>query len=77
MRGQLLAACAALEAEQRQRPQGVSAQTIDQAGVMMAIAWAMLQQKLPEVVHAADHPAWRDFSARAERLEAFAAYPTE
>jgi glutathione S-transferase len=75
VRGQLLAACSALEAEQQRRPQDASAQGINQAGVMMAIAWAMLQQKLPEVVRAADYPAWREFATQAERLDAFIAYP--
>jgi len=77
VRGQLLAACGALEAEQRHRPQSAGAQDINQAGVMMAIAWAMLQQKLPEVVRATDYPAWREFSAQAEQLEAFTAYPVD
>jgi glutathione S-transferase len=77
VRGQLLAACAALDEAQQRRPQDASAPGIGQAGVMMAIAWTMLQQKLPDVVRAADYPAWRDFATRAERLPAFIAYPVD
>ena len=75
VRGQVLAACAALEEEQQRRPQDASVQGINQAGVMMAIAWAMLQQKLPDVVPAPDYPALRAHAERAERLPAFLAYP--
>ena len=73
--GQLLAAYAALEAELRRRPLAATSDTIDQAGVTTAVAWHFTQMMLPDVVSAADYPALREFSARAEQLPEFVAAP--
>jgi glutathione S-transferase len=73
--GQLLAACAALETELRQRPLACERHTIDQAGVTTAVAWTFLQAMLPDVVPAAAHPALVAFTARAEALPEFSSAP--
>jgi len=46
-----------------------------QDGVTVGISWHFTQAMLPEVLNAADFPALREFSARAERLPEFAAAP--
>jgi hypothetical protein len=48
---------------------------IDQSGVTTAVAWRFTQMLLPEVVDAADYPALREFSSRAEQLAEFMAAP--
>jgi glutathione S-transferase len=73
--GQLLAAYGALEAELEHRPLPVTRSTINQAGISMAVAWHFTQQMLPEVVHAANYYALREFSAKAEALPEFMAAP--
>ena len=73
--GQLLAACAALESEVARPPLAVTSDRIDQAGITTAVTWHFSQMTLPEVVHAAHHPALRDFSVRAEQLPEFQAAP--
>jgi glutathione S-transferase len=73
--GQLTAAYRALETEIHGRPLAVTSSTIDQTGVSVAVAWRFTQEMLPEVVHAADYPALRDFSAKAEVLPEFIAAP--
>jgi glutathione S-transferase len=73
--GQLLAACAALESELRRQPLAATSETINQAGVSAAVAWHFTQMMLPEVVSAANYPALREFSARAEQLPEFIAAP--
>ncbi|CAN7428500.1 glutathione S-transferase family protein [Rhizobacter sp. LjRoot28] len=73
--GQLLAACAALETDLRQRPLACEADTIDQAGVTAAVTWTFIQAMLPEVVPAAAHPAWAAFTTRAESMVAFSSAP--
>ena len=73
--GQLLAACAALEAELQRKPLAVRSDTIGQDGVSVGIAWHFTQAMLPGVVSVADHPALREFSALAEQLPEFMAAP--
>ena len=75
VRGQLLAAYAALESELQRRPLAVTSSTIDQAGVTAAVAWHCTQQKLPDVVPAASCPNLQEFSSRAEALPEFMAAP--
>ncbi len=57
------------------KPLAVSSDTMGQDGVTAGIAWHFTQAMLPEVVNAADYPALREFSARAEQLPEFAAAP--
>lgn len=73
--GQLLAACAALESELQRRPLALASDTMDQAGVSVAVAWHFTQMMLPDVVKAADYPALHAFSLQAELLPAFSAAP--
>jgi glutathione S-transferase len=73
--GQLLAAYQILEADLIARPLGATSAAIDQAGVSVAVAWHFTQQMLPEVVLAANYPALREFSAKAEALPEFIAAP--
>ncbi len=72
---QLLAACQALETEVRARPLAVTSDSIDQAGVTTAVAWQFTQHKIADLVHASDHPALAEYSARAEQLAEFKAAP--
>jgi len=73
--GQLLAACAALEAEFGRRPVPATSEPIDQAGITAAVTWEFLQQTMPEIVLAARHPLLCAFSLEAEALPAFLAAP--
>lgn len=73
--GQLLAACAALEAELSRRPLAATSQTLGQAGVTTAATWEFVQQSIPEIVPAASHPSLRAFSVSAEALPEFLAAP--
>ncbi len=73
--GQLLAACAALEAELSRRPLAAASASIGQDGVSAAVVWHFMQHKVADVVDASRHPAWRDFSAEAEALPEFRAAP--
>jgi glutathione S-transferase len=73
--GQLLAAYGALEAELLRRPLAVASATINQAGISAAVAWHFTQMMLPEVVNAANYPALREFSSKAELLPEFRAAP--
>lgn len=73
--GQLLAACAAMEAEVGHRPLAATSETIGQAGVTLAVCWQFLQQAMPEIVPAGRHPVLREFSLTAEALPAFLAAP--
>ncbi|MDF1486254.1 glutathione S-transferase [Ramlibacter sp. H39-3-26] len=77
VRGQLLAAWGALEDELRAAPPPAAAggQSIGQAGLGMAVAWRFGQMLVPDVVARDRFPAQRDFSAAAEALPAFAAWP--
>ena len=74
--GQLLAACAALEAEIVQRPLAADRETIDQGGVSAAVAWQFIQQtSVAESVPSRVYPALQALSSRAEALPEFAAAP--
>jgi glutathione S-transferase len=75
VRGQLLAACSALEVEQQRRPLPTADGSIDQAGVTVAVVWHFLRMLVPDVVDAARHPALAAYSAEAERSPAFVAAP--
>ncbi|WP_431096563.1 glutathione S-transferase [Polaromonas aquatica] len=73
--GQLLAAYGALESELQRKPLAATSGTMGQDGVTVGITWHFTQAMIPEVVNAADYPALREFSARAEQLPEFRAAP--
>jgi glutathione S-transferase len=73
--GQLLAACRGLEEEIGRHGLEASPGRIGQDGITSAVTWGFLQMMIPEIVAAAEYPQWRDFSARAERLAEFVAFP--
>jgi glutathione S-transferase len=73
--GQLIAAYAALESEERKRPLSVTSETINQAGLSTAVAWHFTQQTLAEVVAAETYPALMALSSKAEALAEFVAAP--
>jgi len=75
VRGQLLAACSALEATQRREPLSADGRSIDQAGVTVAVVWHFLRMLVPDVVDAAPYPALAAYAAEVERLAAFVAAP--
>jgi len=75
VRGQLGAALAALEDEQQRDPLRAEADTIDQAGITVAVVWHFLHALLPDVVGPAPYPRLVAFSAAAERLPSFRAAP--
>jgi hypothetical protein len=68
---QLLAAYGELESEVQRKPLAATSDTMGQDGVTVGIVWHFTQAMLPEVVNAADYPALREFSARAELLPEF------
>ncbi len=72
VRGQMLAAYGALETEIRSKPPAMN-----QAGITAAVAWRFTQGILPGAVAVSEHPALQEFSARAERLPEFAAFPPD
>ena len=75
VRGQLGAALAALEDEQQRDPLRAEPDTIDQAGITVAVVWHFLHALLPDVVSPAPYPRLVAFSAAAERLPTFRAAP--
>jgi glutathione S-transferase len=75
VRSQLGAALTALEVEQQRDPLRAEADTIDQAGITVAVVWHFLHAALPDVVSAAQYPSLVAFSEAAERLPTFRAAP--
>ena len=73
IRGQLVAACAALEDELRRAP--LRHEPIDQAGLTTAVVWTFMRAMVPAELDFARHPALEAHTARAEALPAFAAAP--
>lgn len=73
--GQLHAAFGALEAELLRQPLGAESNTINQAGVSVAVAWHFTQQMLTGLVAVDQHPTLARFSAQAEALPEFRAAP--
>jgi glutathione S-transferase len=74
--GQLLAACGALEAALAQQPLGVTAATIDQAGLTTAVVWHFMQALATSgAAPAGVYPLLQAHSHAAEQLPAFAAAP--
>jgi glutathione S-transferase len=75
VRGQLAAALGALEVEQQRDPLRADPDTIDQAGITLAVVWHFLRATVPDVVGPEPYPALVAFSNAAERLPAFMAAP--
>jgi glutathione S-transferase len=75
VRGQLAAALGALEVEQQRDPLRADPDTIDQAGITLAVVWHFLRATVPDVVGPEPYPALVAFSDVAERLPAFMAAP--
>jgi glutathione S-transferase len=73
--GQLLAACDGLEAQLASHPLALTRTALNQAGVSTAVAWAFIQNMLPEVVPASGYPQLVAFSQAAEALPEFRAAP--
>ena len=77
IRGQAIAAFKLLESEVAKRPPVIADGRTTQAGVMVAVTWQFAQSMVNDVVSANDFPAIEKFSAAAERLDAFAAFPPD
>ncbi|MET3180973.1 UNVERIFIED_ORG: glutathione S-transferase [Variovorax guangxiensis] len=75
VRGQLAAACLALEHELTEAPPSASEETMTQAGVSTAVAWAFTQLMTPDAVSPKDFPALAAYSAQAESLPVFLGAP--
>jgi glutathione S-transferase len=73
IRGQLVAACAALEDEVQRTPPRLD--PIDQAGVTTAVVWTFMRALVPDELDVARHPTLEAHTARAEALPAFLAAP--
>jgi len=73
--GQLNAAVAGLEAELTRVPLSADERSITQAGITTAVAWRFIQEMVPQVVPASEHPRLVAYSAAAERLPVFKAVP--
>lgn len=72
--GQLLAACAGLEAQFQQHPELANA-AISQAIIASAVAWQFVQSLLADLVPAGKHPQLNALSARMEQTPEFRKYP--
>jgi glutathione S-transferase len=75
VRGQLLAAYAALEREVAASPLPADEKTMTQAGVSTAVAWSFTQLMLPDVIAADGFPVLSAYAARAESLPVFLGAP--
>ena len=72
---QLLAAYAELEAAVAKTPLDATETGMTQAGISTAVAWHFTQMMLPGTVGVDDHPVLAAYSAQAETLPAFQAFP--
>ncbi|MBB3637124.1 glutathione S-transferase [Variovorax atrisoli] len=75
VRGQLAAAYSALEGELAAEPLSASEETMTQAGVSTAVAWAFTQLLTPDAISPTDFPVLAAYSAQAERLPVFVGAP--
>ncbi len=75
VRGQLLAACAGMEAQLGTRRLPAAQGDIDDAGICVAVTWKFCQMTIPEIVIASRYPALQTYSDAAETLPEFAAAP--
>lgn len=75
VRGQLAAAYSTLESELAAEPLSASEETMTQAGVSTAVAWAFTQLLTPDAISPTDFPVLAAYSAQAERLPVFVGAP--
>ena len=75
VKGQLLAAYAALEAELSAAPLSRDVKQLGQASVTVAVAWQFTQMMVPDVVAESAYPEVRSFSDYAEQLPVFISTP--
>ncbi|WP_432731417.1 glutathione S-transferase [Variovorax sp. W6] len=75
VQGQLAAAYSALERELAAEALPASEETMTQAGVSTAVAWAFTQLLTPHAIAPGDFPALAAYSAQAESLPVFAGAP--
>jgi glutathione S-transferase len=73
--GQAQAAFAELDRELARQPLAASSETIDQAGVIAAVAWHFTQAAVPGVLAPDGHPALQAHASAAEALPQFRAAP--
>jgi glutathione S-transferase len=72
--GQLAAAYSSLELELEKQPLGNGA-LIGQDGITLAVAWSFTNLVVPDQVDAEQFPRIAEFTAQAEKLEAFISTP--
>ncbi|BEP43057.1 glutathione S-transferase [Variovorax sp. V15] len=75
VQGQLAAAYSALEREIAAEPLPASEETMTQAGISTAVAWAFTQLLTPDAISPTDFPVLAAYSAQAERLPVFVGAP--
>ena len=75
VQGQLAAAYSALEREIAAEPPPASEETMTQAGISTAVAWAFTQLLTPDAISPTDFPVLAAYSAQAERLPVFVGAP--
>jgi len=75
VQGQLAAAYLALECEIAAEPLPASEETMTQAGVSTAVAWAFTQLLTPDAISPTGFPVLAAYSAQAERLPVFVGAP--
>ncbi|WP_418125586.1 glutathione S-transferase [Variovorax sp. 160MFSha2.1] len=75
VQGQLAAAYSALEGELAAEPLSASEETMTQAGISTAVAWAFTQLMTPDAISPNDFPMLAAYSAQAERLPVFVGAP--
>lgn len=77
VRHQALAGFTALEDELRERPLAAASDTIDQAGLTIAVVWSFTQSLLPDLVVASNYPTLAAHGAHCEALPEFMAFPPD
>lgn len=77
IRGQAVSAFELLEREIAKQPPVIANGRTSQAGLMVAVTWQFAQSMVGDVVRAAGFPAIAKFSAAAEQLDAFVAFPPD
>lgn len=75
VQGQLAAAYSALEREIAAEPPPASEETMTQAGISTAVAWAFTQLLTPDAISPTDFPVLAAYTAQAERLPVFVGAP--
>ncbi len=75
--GQVLAACGGLENILAQHSLSIESGKLTQAAVTSAVAWQFINNMLPALVTAANHPHLQQLSTMAEKLPEFLAFPPD